>query len=380
MTVERPGTIIKDSTISHKFLTQYQPVDCTILSEPNTFFPGIEYRFPFEFVVPECLLPSSCTHHKRSWSLEQAHTSLPPTLGDPLIIGDEPHRVEDLAPPMCRVSYMLKATVTRSSLRGNNHSEIIAAVGKKVRIIPAVNEDPPLNIADDSAEYRTKKEVVIKQGLRRNKCGQLTVSGTQPRPLELQLSSRSLSTDIVGTVATLNLRFNPMNDELPPQFDTISSKLQVLTYLAVEPSSDFPTNYTTAQCGKMTRRTYHRCIPLLSLQIGSARWEKHTPSRYGSSNSSSGSPFFPQEKTYYTMPISIPIIIPNNKSFVPTFHSCFLSRVYALDLAVSYFTLNRLKKTASLRVPVQITCRKGIQLPGDSPRSISPATFQIPGI
>ncbi|KAJ9359063.1 hypothetical protein C8Q69DRAFT_477679 [Paecilomyces variotii] len=65
-------------------------------------------------------------------------------------------------------------------------------------------------------------------------------------------------------------------------------------------------------------------------------------------------------KTFYTASILVPITLPKSKSFVPTFHSCLISRTYALDLCVSYYTpnANLIAPSSSLRVPIQITCER----------------------
>lgn len=100
--------------------------------------------------------------------------------------------------------------------------------------------------------------------------------------------------------------------------------------------------------------------------VSSAQWEKHSASsgsdrrdsihRVTSEDSDdpSASSF---KDNYYTTSIIIPITIPNSKIFVPTFHSCLVSRTYSLDLSLTYHTagMKILKPTISLCVPIQIT-------------------------
>lgn len=254
---------------------------------------------------------------------------------------------------MTRIFYLLKAVIKKTPIEADDE-EIIAAVGKKIRIIPTVEEEPPLSLADNCIEYRTKEETTIKQGLRRNKQGQLTLSALQPRPLQLELSSNN-TTQSTGTVTTLDLRFVPETDEQPPQLNTLTSKIKALTFLSGEPLPDYPTNLTIPDGLKFNKYTYQRTVPLLSLRVTSVRWQRHDCH-------CSGLKLSPSPDVFYTTSIVIPTNLPDGKAFVPTFHSCFVSRVYALELSLSYFTLNRLEKTASLRVPVQITCRRGLDL------------------
>ncbi|KAJ5623681.1 hypothetical protein N7490_012286 [Penicillium lividum] len=42
--------------------------------------------------------------------------------------------------------------------------------------------------------------------------------------------------------------------------------------------------------------------------------------------------------TYYTASLVILISLPNSQTFVPTFHSCLVSRTYSLDVSLSYHT------------------------------------------
>lgn len=62
---------------------------------------------------------------------------------------------------------------------------------------------------------------------------------------------------------------------------------------------------------------------------------------------------------YYTTSIVVPITLPKDKAFVPTFHSCLVSRIYTLRLSVSYRTLyaSVVDPSVLLKVPVQLTYR-----------------------
>jgi hypothetical protein len=73
-------------------------------------------------------------------------------------------------------------------------------------------------------------------------------------------------------------------------------------------------------------------------------------------------------ETYYTASVVIPISLPKNKTFVPTFHSCLMSRTYSLDLSLTYHTpgANVLTPTISLRLPIQVITQPKY---ADSPKS-----------
>jgi hypothetical protein len=67
----------------------------------------------------------------------------------------------------------------------------------------------------------------------------------------------------------------------------------------------------------------------------------------------------PEQKAgnpFYTATILVPITLPANKTWIPTFHSCIVSRVYAIDLSLSVHTPGTGVPATSvvLHLPVQI--------------------------
>lgn len=63
-----------------------------------------------------------------------------------------------------------------------------------------------------------------------------------------------------------------------------------------------------------------------------------------------------KDETVYISSLEIPVTLPENYIFPPTFHSCFISRVYALRAVLAYRPHGCVQKKArlSLTVPVQI--------------------------
>ncbi|KAI7624167.1 hypothetical protein KC346_g2340 [Hortaea werneckii] len=60
-------------------------------------------------------------------------------------------------------------------------------------------------------------------------------------------------------------------------------------------------------------------------------------------------------KTYYTARLLVPITLPNHKAFVPTFHSCLVSRQYALKLDLSISGTGGIAPSLDLKLPIQIS-------------------------
>ncbi|KAI7633257.1 hypothetical protein KC322_g22427, partial [Hortaea werneckii] len=82
-------------------------------------------------------------------------------------------------------------------------------------------------------------------------------------------------------------------------------------------------------------------------------------------------------KAYYTARLLVPITLPNHKAFVPTFHSCLVSRQYALKLDLSISGTGGIAPSLDLKLPIQIS-QAGRQdnhspeRPAGAPPAISP--------
>lgn len=192
------------------FLELHQPIEATEYLIPQVLEPARSYSFPFSFVVPDRLLPQACTHPRTNPHVHRAHTMLPPTLGDPMLADDGKTLLDDMAPDMSRISYIVRVGVLRKSSSDHRQLEILANHAKKVRIIPTVEEEPPINVLDHP-DYCTSKVKSGRHGPLRTKLGRLLASSSQPKPI--RLLPPSYPRDNVSTVATVQLRFNPMGNE-----------------------------------------------------------------------------------------------------------------------------------------------------------------------
>lgn len=84
----------------HNFIRLQQPMHPSAFPNPRVMEAGKTYRFPFTFVVPDKLLPQSCTHTKKPGFPEDGHMALPPSLGDPLVASMGKSLMDDMAPDM----------------------------------------------------------------------------------------------------------------------------------------------------------------------------------------------------------------------------------------------------------------------------------------
>lgn len=345
------------------FLKLRQPIEDMEYPTPRVLEGGRSYQFPFTFVVPDHLLPQVCTHTKQNAHVGRSHTMLPPSLGDPMLANNGKTLLDDMSPNMAQVAYIVRASVLQKQLT-SNAVKPIAAVAKKVRIIPLVEEEPPVDISGTSS-LCMRKEKSVKRGTLRGKLGRLVAATSQPKPIRL-LPPNCESSDTVSTVATVNLRFEPVGNEQPPPLGTMTSKLRASTFYSASPWDDFPSS-TGVPFAQVGRGLYTESVPLSTMCVASAQWTKQScDSRRDSATSSSSdsSSTGPSSTyagdTFYTASVVVPVTLPKSKSFVPTFHSCLTSRTYSLELSLTYHTpaTNILTPTVSLRVPVQFTSQK----------------------
>ncbi|KAI9719306.1 MAG: hypothetical protein M1812_003636 [Candelaria pacifica] len=328
------------------FLKLNQPIDDATLPQPRVLEAGCTYRFPFTFVVPEQLLPRACLHNCESNQVHDAHLRLPPSLGDPNLASNGNCLLDDLAPAMSKISYAVKVLITRNR-NSDGKQTTVGDKSRKIRVIPSTEEQPPMNIYEGDEQYILQREKDIKKGIFKGKLGRLTMSASQPKSLLLPPPQATGAACATTTMATVNLRFDPSErSSQPPKLGSLRSKMKVATYFSSRPMKDFPTKSSAITDYK--RGLFVDSIPLSSRCIESAQWEKHDPS------TSTG-------KTFYTAKVLVPITLPKNKSFTPTFHSCLVARIYQLDLTLSVQAPGVMTDpTIQLKLPLQISAARSL--------------------
>ena len=326
------------------FLRLMQPTDPAAFPEPRVLEAHKTYKFPFKFVVPEQLLPQSCTHPKSGSLPSDGHLNLPPSLGDPMVSSLGKSLVNDMCPDIATIIYSVKCRLTSGRSTSGKHM-ILAEGSKKLRIVPAVEEAPPLPAeGGEKDDYRMRKEKTIQRGMFRKKLGRLTAEAVQPKSLRLH-SIRSENKCEVTTMATVHIRFDPVDEKSePPKLDALTAKLKVATFYASVPLRDLPAKSRDFHYSSV-KGLFVDTIPLASRCLADGQWERHTPEtdiRQNSVLSTNSQPGLPapscayKGKNFYTAKVVAPVSLPSgSKVFVPSFHSCLMSRVYALDLYLS---------------------------------------------
>ena len=348
----------------HNFLRLAQPICASDLPPNRILQSGKTYKIPFTFVVPERLLPQSCTHLKDMEHVLDAHLALPPSLGDPMVSRDGKTLLNDLAPDMTVISYAIRVLLLRRNPEPRGKPSIIADSIKKLRIIPASDEAAPLPQSNTRGdEYVLRKEKVLKKGIFGGKLGRITIEAAQPRSLHLPCVHTDMTQTRVTTVAVIHMRFDPIDPSAkPPRLGNLQSRLKAATFFASVPLRDFPTR-SNAYLYDTQRGIFVDTMTLSCRNIESAQWTQHTVlERHDSAISISDSrPPSSASPIYYTCQVLVPIDLPSkSKTFVPTFHSCLVSRVYSLDLTLSVHPPSTTVSSTSLhlKLPLQISAER----------------------
>lgn len=344
------------------------------------FLANQPYSFDFTFVVPEKLLPQICRHAVEHEHVRTVHQQVPPSLGDPLASGNGQTLLTDFCPEMARIRYSIRVKVVKQRMLNHNTSEqtMVASQSLRLRILPAKDEEPPMNVPEDDDDYTLRKEKDVRKGLLKlGKIGRLVAEASQPRSLQLH-PLRSTDTSPVTTFTTISLRFDPAcPDQLPPSLGNCTTKLMISTCFG---ASAFPwiPRKKGSNVWDTYRGSYSEPLDLSSRCISTVQWERHeslasdseTNTRQASTDSSRSASLsitkFPASSQSYipgnpfwTARVSVPISLPPNKVFVPSFHTCIISRLYSLEVSISYLAPNPsiITPRVTLKVPIDIAAK-----------------------
>ncbi|CAI4210651.1 unnamed protein product [Parascedosporium putredinis] len=289
---------------SHVFLKLTMPVSDSKYPVPRIFEQGRCYTIPFNFVE----------HHMR----------LLPSMGG--------WSRDDFAPETAEIEYYVRARVLGEADAGHRPDKIFEAQ-KSLLVLPASPEDAPYDITSKDVHYTMTKTKSIRKGMFSHKLGRFTASASQPPAIHLSADTRSAS----DTAVTLQLAFEPSASDIapPPSTDPtslLSPRIAYKTSLAL-----FNTN--------VDRVTWR-------LRGAAVRRDSGYSSDPADSDGNSSKKQAAQDKTAHLATLYIPFDVPaKQRVLLPTFHSCLVSRTYALHLTL---TVGPTNTTVSLVIPVQI--------------------------
>jgi Bul1-like protein/arrestin (S-antigen)-like protein len=351
-----------DTEAVHRFLRLVQPIDYeTDLPADRVLKAGTTYSLPFVFVVPAQLLPHACTHGGAENPVREAHLCLPPSFGD------RTAETDDLSYSDVKISYHVRARLVRG--KGNAQKMVtLVETARKIRIRPAAEEQPPVNVDDfdeKHSEYCLRKTKTLRKGLLKGKLGTLVMEAAQPSSFRLAALG---SSEDASTYLRLRLRFDPASPtSSPPRLAGLTTKLRVNTYWATTARNHLA-RVSRQPWADLTADSLSDTLPLSNLAVGAVEWEAHKPIRSASalsvdSQSSSDSlneqdVVAPSENykdgsVFYTANVLVPMTLPTNKALIPSFHSCLVSRTYGLHVALG--VEKGASRSLMIKVPVQVS-------------------------
>ncbi|KFY09528.1 hypothetical protein V492_05453, partial [Pseudogymnoascus sp. VKM F-4246] len=367
---DHTGPIIDEPHVTHTFLRMAMPIPRSAYPSPSSsndtylFNPGCPLSIPFHFVVPARLLPYACRHEHSSASVPEAHTQLPASLGSFLLPRD------DLAFELANVSYSIHAKLLGPSPT-NKPSKTLAQATRRFHVLPASEEAPPLLVLKES-QYLLSKSKTMRKGMFGGNLGTITLTASQPRAFSLPPPRicgplvPSSPTDL-----TLTLHFDPTDPSCePPRLGALSAWIRATTVHSINPASRIPDQELGSPYDSHSR-TFKACVELAAQDgpaVAAPLWRVVPAPKYarGDSGYSSAESLSPspsprssstplaasmglnvsvsaasanededelgEMKPYYTTTITLRLALAPSKTWIPTFHSCFVSRLYTLLL------------------------------------------------
>ncbi|KAL4964434.1 uncharacterized protein BDV14DRAFT_77505 [Aspergillus stella-maris] len=272
------------------------------LPNSKVFKKGIRHEIPFSFVVPDYLTPSAC-HHADPW-VKAAHLHMPPSCGDQSIAGFGGKLRDDSAPETCKVIYSIDVKLERpNSISGVQ--ETIMQRRLKIRIKPAIG-DVPLPLPESSDESSLTQERFIHDGAR--------LSATLEQPSCFYLPLRD-PIRLISKAVRLLLVYS--GSSTPPQIKSLRAQIIATTIYTTTPDASL--SYPPPKRRDFFKRPINFRDVEVSLSIPAIprlSWSQ-------------------EETGKFTSTLLVPVTLPKDVSFIPTFHSCLMSRVYTLALQIS---------------------------------------------
>ncbi|KAF9893285.1 hypothetical protein FE257_011715 [Aspergillus nanangensis] len=311
-----------------------QPLDSLPWMKVDMLEEGVQYQIPFNFVVPSEIPHQLCKHPYRHAQIFHEHLKLPPSMSSKSTYNGKTNTTLDsMAPRVVSVSYRLHFRVGHK--RDKTTKNRVVTVGEWTHLVhinsPRVERAPVL-LLGDSSFYRPYENSYFIQGLRRRRLGQLSAQAAQP----VAVYAPNLVTNI-----QISLQFKSSSGNTPPGVVSIHSKLNAITAYSHTPWQDFPD--MTDPVAWDPSKEYYKETRSLGVSINTLNWEQYL---FGDNESDAA----------YRAILTVPIRLPDHLVYLPSFHSCLVSRFYSLKVAISHHLGRPWASSSklSLTVPIQI--------------------------
>jgi hypothetical protein len=340
-------------TTAHRFLELTQPDLEHCFPRDKVFRAGRHYNFPFEFAIPDRMLPATCRHVVESPEIHELHTSMPPSFGD-----QRPDEATDYAPRKASVKYRIVARVFEGAEpAGNSKMKTIACDSERIRFMPSDAMPMPV-----STHINRAGAFLPLRKLWAKRFGDLAVTSIQASTFRVRKVHSDMWHSGLSGQVKLRLMFIPASDGAePPRQIELSGIFRTETTSAVSPLLQLPS--TDPWLGPELDRHTAPSVMLSSRAVGNISWKRVSAADTEFSEKchsyevppSFKPPRSPCSTSHYSAEIVASLTAAVGCSLVPTFHSCLISRTYIIDLRLSTPTLALGSFSAMrLKVPVLV--------------------------
>ncbi|KAF5599042.1 arrestin [Fusarium pseudoanthophilum] len=313
-TIRTVGQKLTTTTV-HRLLKMYLISADILKLVGTTLTKGRSQKTPFEFTLPHQLDSTSCTHDTISATVTDKHLLPPPAVGREWDRGD-------ISPGVVEVEYVINACVTSTPSLDTDHSQD-STTKRTIRFIPRLSESPPLHVSLTNPRYKLRDTKSVRSNPLKSPFGTISAAAMQPEPLHLE----AYGIVIKPTFIDVTLTFSPeVQGITPPKLDSISLSLRPYTWHQGDPFQVFPDQDETPSLKQPFTATIALAIDRLQIS-----WARHDNLRLEDKNPGNSSAEF------YSSTLRIPLSVSiGNKTILPTFHSCLISRTYDVRLRLGF--------------------------------------------
>ncbi|KNB17025.1 hypothetical protein FOXG_15182 [Fusarium oxysporum f. sp. lycopersici 4287] len=252
----------------------------------------------------------------------------------PPTIGGEWDR-HDMSPGVVEVEYGINACIASTPSLDTGHSQDFTAK-RAIQFIPRLSESPPLHVSLMNRRYKLQGTKSLRSNSFKRPFGIISATAMQPEPLHLQ----AYGTVITPSFIDVTLTFDPENDGItPPKLDSVSLSIRSNTWHQADPYQAFPD-----QIEKPSLKQPFITSIELTVDRPQVTWARHVNPGLEDKSSENSSVAF------YSSTLQLPLSVSTrNKTFLPTFHSCLVSRTYDVSLRLGFK-----KGDLTIAAPLQI--------------------------
>lgn len=320
---------------THTFMQIRMPISEAVLPACQILEAGKVYNIPFLFIIPTDLSPKACNH--QNTTVRERHLLLPPTIGA--------WKTKDLTDGSISVDYVIRARLVLE--KDDRGKERFVDHDMSLKVIPVYPEQPPIHISSPNSQYCLSQTKTIRRNLLCGKAGILRVSTAQPRSMtlyldHLQVSESRLAIDLeyIGT--------SPRS--MPPEIRIKTAAIEAMTSFWPGPIGHLPDHCEALSNSTSPVAPWSSSHPLLLQGVEQVNWEKETD--IDTSLKSFNKDFDQSGPYIHKATIIQSFELPGKKLFfLPTFHSCMISRTYRVHFTL---TTSAGGTRLSLVVPLQI--------------------------